>query len=95
MAAIPMLRISEVANVTVGFVGKITSHYVDSGIPIIRSKDIVPYSILEDQLLEVSQEFHNSHSKTSLMPEDVVVVRTGKPGTLLVLSQTTLQPYNV
>lgn len=85
MNEIPHVRISEVANVTVGFVGKITTHYVDSGVPIIRSKDIVPYSILEDQLLEVSQEFHNSHSKTSLMPGDVVVVRTGKPGTACVI----------
>jgi len=80
-----MTKISELAEVTVGFVGKITNHYVDSGVPIIRSKDIVPYSVLEEQLLEVSREFHNSNSKSSLSPGDVVVVRTGKPGTACVI----------
>lgn len=68
-------------EVTVGFVGSMTSEYVDDGIPFFRSKNVNPYKLNWDDIKYVSREFHEKIKKSSLGPGDVVIVRTGKPGT--------------
>lgn len=68
------------AELTVGFVGSMTSEYVDSGIPFLRSKNVEPYGIKWDDMRFISREFHERLKKSALAPGDVVIVRTGKPG---------------
>ena len=68
-------------ELTVGFVGSMTSEYVDDGIPFFRSKNVNPYKLNWDDLKYVSRKFHEKIKKSSLGPGDVVIVRTGKPGT--------------
>lgn len=67
-------------EITVGYVGPMTSEYVDDGIPFLRSLNVKPFRINEKDLKYISPEFHERISKSRLTPGDVVVVRTGKPG---------------
>lgn len=68
------------SELTVGFVGSMTSEYVDLGIPFLRSKNVEPYAIKWDDMRFISRKFHEKLRKSALAPGDVVIVRTGKPG---------------
>lgn len=72
-------------EITVGFVGSMTSEYVPQGIPFLRSTNIEPYRINNKDLMYISEGFHKRIKKSSLAPGDVVIVRTGKPGTAAVI----------
>ena len=60
-------------------------HYEDEGIPFLRSLNIKPFKIISDDMKYVSAEFSNSLSKSILHKGDVVIVRTGIPGTCCVV----------
>jgi type I restriction enzyme S subunit len=74
-------------EVTVGFVGSMTTEYVEDGIPFFRSKNVSPYRINWDDVKYVSREFHQKIKKSTLRPGDVVIVRTGKPGTACIIPE--------
>lgn len=40
-----LVKLSEIAELTVGFVGTMAEHYVDNGIPFLRSLNVKPYFI--------------------------------------------------
>jgi type I restriction enzyme S subunit len=84
----PMTCLKEVANeITVGFVGSMAKEYVKKGIPFFRSKNISTYKPNLDDLRYISPEFHAKIKKSILKPGDVVIVRTGKPGTTCVIPE--------
>src|SRR5262245_34633613 len=72
-------------RITVGHVGKMADQYVKEGVPYIRSKDVLPFGLNEANLLRISQEFDERLRKSRLRTGDVVVVRTGYPGTAAVV----------
>jgi type I restriction enzyme S subunit len=75
------VRLEEVADeITVGFVGTMSSEYIDSGIPFLRSQNVEPLRVNHKDLRFISPEFHKKIGKSRLSPGDVVIVRTGKPG---------------
>ncbi|MGP5640659.1 restriction endonuclease subunit S [Brachybacterium tyrofermentans] len=76
----------DVADATVGFVGKMTPHYRDEGVTFLRSQDILPHRIEASTALRVDPAFEATIQKSRLRVGDVVVVRTGKPGTSAVVS---------
>jgi type I restriction enzyme S subunit len=83
-----IVRLSEVASeVTVGFVGTMANEYVDSGIPFLRSLNVGRLKIDTCDIRYISQDFHSRISKSRLRPGDVVIVRTGKPGTCAVIPE--------
>ncbi|MFZ1745344.1 MAG: restriction endonuclease subunit S [Nitrospirales bacterium] len=85
----PETLLEELADeVTVGFVGSMASEYVEDGIPFFRSKNVAPYRILWDDMKYISRQFHEKIAKSSLHPGDVVIVRTGKPGTASIIPDT-------
>jgi type I restriction enzyme S subunit len=61
------------------------SEYRDSGIPFLRSQDVTPHFLDLRDVKFVSEEFHRRIAKSSLSPGDVVIVRTGKPGSAAVI----------
>ena len=78
--------LQDVANeITVGFVGSMTKEYQAEGIPFLRSLNVNRFRINNNDLRYVSKEFHKKISKSRLTPGDVVIVRTGKPGTAAVI----------
>lgn len=73
------------SEVTVGYVGPMAAAYVPDGIPFFRSLNIEPYRFNTNDLKFITEEFHRKIKKSTLRPGDVVIVRTGKPGTCAVV----------
>jgi len=84
----PEVLLQDVAEeVTVGFVGPMTAEYVDVGIPFLRSQNVDAFNINTVDLKFINKAFHAKISKSRLRPGDVVIVRTGKPGTAAVVPE--------
>ncbi|MCC5975622.1 MAG: hypothetical protein JJT81_16440, partial [Rubellimicrobium sp.] len=82
----PEVTVDEVAaDVTVGHVGPMANEYLDFGVPFLRSLSVERFGIREEGLKFISPEFHAKLKKSALAPGDVVIVRTGKPGTCAVI----------
>jgi len=78
--------LEEVASeITVGYVGPMASEYVNEGIPFLRSQNVDFLRIDKQDVKFITPEFHKKLQKSSLSPGDVVIVRTGKPGTCTVI----------
>ena len=67
---------------TVGVVVKPTSLYTDSpdGVPALRGRDIRPGVVDTSQCVRFDREKEKTVSKSRLQLDDVVVVRSGRPG---------------
>lgn len=82
----PKVTVAEVASdVTVGHVGPMADEYVDSGVPFLRSLSVERFGIRQEGMKFISPDFHAKLKKSALAPGDVVIVRTGKPGTCAVI----------
>lgn len=85
----PLVKLKDVCTeVTVGHVGPMASEYVESGIPFLRSQNIAPFRINPDGLKFISEGFHRKLKKSAISTGDVVIVRTGYPGTACVVPAT-------
>ena len=78
-------KLSEVADLTVGFVGSMAKHYVDEGVPFLRSTNIRRFKIDMSDIKYISPEFNEKIKKSQLREGDVVIVRTGMPGACTVI----------
>lgn len=74
-------------EVTVGHVGPMVDEYLEGGIPFLRSLNVQPHRINREDIRHISPEFHGRLKKSALKPGDVVIVRTGKPGTCAVIPE--------
>lgn len=74
-------------QITVGHVGPMADRYVDHGIPFLRSQDISPFSVARRGTKFIDDTFDRELGKSRLRAGDVVVVRTGYPGTAAVVPQ--------
>ena len=82
----PEVKLESVAEeITVGYVGPMRDQYRNAGIPFLRSLNIKPSRIERGELKFISPEFHKRIHKSHLRPGDVVIVRTGDPGTAAVI----------
>lgn len=78
--------VDELADVTVGIVVKPAALYVKGdGVPALRSLNVLPNRLHEEELVRISYEGHQKHSKSRLVGGEVVVVRTGRPGDTAVI----------
>lgn len=84
----PKVSLSEVCDFTVGYVSSMTHEYVDDGIVFLRSQNILPYKLDLEDVKYINETFHKKLSKSALNPGDVVVIRTGYPGTACVIPET-------
>lgn len=78
-------KLSDIAELTVGFVGTMAKHYTENGVPFLRSLNVKPFKIVDDDMKYIPDEFSNSISKSILHEGDVIIVRTGIPGTCCVV----------
>lgn len=82
--------IDEISNyVTVGYVGSMASEYIDAGVLFLRSQNIESFklNLAENQVKYISDKFHKKLSKSKLISGDIVMVRTGYPGTCCVIPE--------
>ena len=74
-------------RVTVGHVGSMRSEYMKNGIPFLRSQNVRENRFDPAGLRFISSAFHARLRKSSLMPGDVLIVRSGAVGTSCVLPE--------
>ena len=79
------IKLGSIATLTVGYVGNMTQEYTGSGVPFLRSLNIKPFHISESDIRYISEEFNMKIKKSILRENDVVIVRTGIPGTCCVV----------
>lgn len=72
-------------EITVGYVGPMKDEYISEGVPFLRSQNVRENRFDNKDIKYVSRDFHKRISKSSLAPGDVVVVRSGAPGTACVI----------
>ncbi len=82
------VKLGELAELTVGYVGPMEKEYINNGIPFLRSLNIKPFSIINKDIKYISKKFNQSIKKSIIHENDVVIVRTGMPGTCAVVPKS-------
>ncbi|KRN51239.1 type I restriction-modification system S subunit [Kandleria vitulina DSM 20405] len=84
-----VINIEEVADVQVGVVIKPAQYYTDeaNGIKAFRSLNIGEGYVKDSDWVYFSEEGHRRNSKSKLKENDILIVRSGAPGTACVVSK--------
>lgn len=83
----PCCTVEDIADVSVGVVIKPTQYYADSGIPAFRSLNVGEMYVKDSDWVYFTQEGHQKNQKSIIRENDVLVVRSGAPGTACVASK--------
>ena len=83
----PCRTIGDVADVCVGVVIKPTQYYTDTGIPAFRSLNIGEMRVKDSDWVYFTEEGHQKNQKSVVHKNDVLVVRSGAPGTACVATE--------
>ena len=83
----PCCTIGDVADVCVGVVIKPTQYYTDKGIPAFRSLNIGEMRVKDSDWVYFTEEGHQKNQKSVVHRNDVLVVRSGAPGTACVATE--------
>ena len=67
-------------RVVVGHVGPIKHEYIENGVPFLRSQNVRENRFDPTGLKFISTEFHKKLKKSSLIPNDVLIIRSGSIG---------------
>lgn len=83
----PVVKVEDVANVSVGVVIKPAQYYTDAehGVKAFRSLNIGPMSIKDGDWVYFSYEGNDKNAKSQLKENDLLIVRSGAPGTACVV----------
>ena len=83
----PVINVEDVANVSVGVVIKPTQYYTDAehGVKAFRSLNIGSMSIKDGDWVYFSYEGNDKNVKSQLKENDLLIVRSGAPGTACVV----------
>lgn len=90
----PCCTIGDVADVCVGVVIKPTQYYTDKGIPAFRSLNIGEMHVKDSDWVYFTEDGHQKNQKSVVHKNDVLVVRSGAPGTACVATEK-YDGYNV
>ena len=83
----PCCTIGDVADVCVGVVIKPTQYYTDKGIPAFRSLNVGEMRVKDSDWVYFTEEGHRKNQKSVVRKNDVLVVRSGAPGTACVATE--------
>jgi type I restriction enzyme S subunit len=75
-----------VPQVTVGIVIQPAGLYVPSGIPCLRSLNVSTGVIRANDLVYISPDSNEAHSKSKIFRGDILIVRTGQAGTAAIVT---------
>ena len=83
----PVVNVEDVANVSVGVVIKPAQYYTDAehGVKAFRSLNIGAGTIKDSDWVYFSHEGNDKNSKSQLRENDLLIVRSGAPGTACVV----------
>lgn len=79
--------IGDVADVCVGVVIKPTQYYTDKGVPAFRSLNIGEMHVKDADWVYFTEEGHQKNQKSVVRKNDVLMVRSGAPGTACVATE--------
>ena len=79
--------VSDVADVCVGVVIKPTQYYTNKGVPAFRSLNIGEMCVKDADWVYFTEEGHRKNQKSVVRKNDVLVVRSGAPGTACVATE--------
>lgn len=79
--------VGDVADVCVGVVIKPTQYYTEKGIPAFRSLNIGEMYVKNNDWVYFTEEGHRKNQKSVIEENDVLVVRSGAPGTACVATK--------
>lgn len=79
--------VGNVADVCVGVVIKPTQYYTDEGVPAFRSLNIGEMYVKDTDWVYFTEEGHRKNQKSVIRKNDVLVVRSGAPGTACVATE--------
>lgn len=80
-----VLRLNQVASVSIGLVTTMTENYTDVGTPLIRNSDIKENKIRKNQLINLTDSFASQYPSRRLKCRDIVTVHTGDVGVSAVI----------
>lgn len=83
----PCGTVGDVADVCVGVVIKPTQYYTDEGVPAFRSLNIGEMYVKDTDWVYFTEEGHLKNQKSVIRKNDVLVVRSGAPGTACVVAE--------
>lgn len=83
----PCCTVGDVADVCVGVVIKPTQYYTDRGVPAFRSLNIGEMYVKDASWVYFTEEGHRKNQKSVIHKNDVLVVRSGAPGTACVAKE--------
>ena len=83
----PCGTVGDVADVCVGVVIKPTQYYTDEGVPAFRSLNIGEMYVKDTDWVYFTEEGHLKNQKSVIRKNDVLVVRSGAPGTACVVTE--------
>ena len=83
----PVVNVEEVSDVSVGVVIKPAQYYTDAehGVKAFRSLNIGPMTIKDSDWVYFSYEGNDKNAKSQLKENDLLIVRSGAPGTACVV----------
>ena len=79
--------IEDVSEVCVGVVIKPTQYYTKVGVPAFRSLNIGEMKVKDNDWVYFTEEGHEKNQKSVVRTNDVLVVRSGAPGTACVVTE--------
>jgi type I restriction enzyme S subunit len=74
-------------HITVGIVVEPSKYYVDEGVACLRSLNVKAHRLVENDLVFISAESNDLHSKSKIYEGDLVAVRSGQPGTTAIVDR--------
>ncbi len=74
-------------DMTVGHVGPMKDRYIESGIPFLRSMNVRANRVDLSNVAYIDEAFHKELRKSEIRAGELLVVRTGAPGTAAVVPE--------
>jgi len=88
--------LADLVDITVGIVIRPADLYVETGgVRALRSLNVLPGRLVEDELVRISAEGHRERTKSQLHGDEVVVVRSGRPGDAAVIPADGLERHAI
>ncbi|QSS96337.1 restriction endonuclease subunit S [Psychroflexus sp. ALD_RP9] len=75
-------------KIDVGFVGSMTSHYRESGIVLIQTKNISSFLLDLNSTIKITEDFHKSLQKSQINYQDILIARSGSFGKASIYLET-------
>jgi restriction endonuclease S subunit len=81
LSAIGCFPLNQISNkIDVGFVGRMTKHYCNTGVPLIQTQNIDEFFVKLENPIYIDLEFHVFLKKSQISKGDLLIARSGSFG---------------